>query len=280
MGVEQFLRRCVSALGMLACFIAAEAAAGEPTAPAEPIQVMVLGVFHLENPGRDIANIQVDDVLAPKRQAEIDQILDGLARYNPTKIAVESQRRLPGTSLSENYPKFLAGTLPVSRNEVVQFGFRLAQRLKHPNVYATDVDGEFPFDAVMAYAKKSGRDAAIGQQIQWIQGEIAKQSELLKAHSLSALLRVQNDPSLIASGNKFYLDLLTYGSGDEQPGAAVVSGWYTRNIRICALIAQTAQPGDRLLVIFGSGHAYLLRHCLSGIGNYRLVEPNDYLPTN
>ena len=252
-----------------------------PASPADtvqPVQVMVLGTFHLDNPGQDIANIQVDDVMAPKRQAEIGQILDGLARFAPTKIAVESQRRQPGTNLNERYPQFIAGTLPPSKSEVVQFGFRLAQRLHHPNVYAVDVDGDFPFDALMAYAKKAGRDGEIGQQIQWIQGEIAKQSELLKTQSLSALLRVQNDPAQIAKGNGFYLDLLNYGANDEQPGAAVVSGWNTRNINICARIAQTAKPGDRVLVIFGSGHAYLLRHCLAGLSNYRLVEPNDYLP--
>jgi hypothetical protein len=38
------------------------------------------------------------------------------------------------------------------------------------------------------------------------------------------------------------------------------------------------KPGDRVLVIFGSGHAYALRHCLSGLSNYKLVEANDYLP--
>ena len=138
-----------------------------PASPADtvqPVQVMVLGTFHLDNPGQDIANIQVDDVMAPKRQAEIGQILDGLARFAPTKIAVESQRRQPGTNLSERYPQFIAGTLPPSKSEVVQFGFRLAQRLHHPNVYAVDVDGDFPFDALMAYAKKPAAMAKSGNR--------------------------------------------------------------------------------------------------------------------
>ncbi len=267
--------RAVASAVVALCLFSSPAL-GADTTP--PVQVMVLGTFHLDNPGQDIANIQVDDVLAAKRQSEIGQILDGLARFAPTKIAVESQRRQAGTLLSERYPQFLAGTLPPSKSEVVQYGFRLAQRLHHQNVYAVDVQGDFPFDAVMAFAKKDGRDAAIGAQIQWIQSEIAKQSEFLKTHSLSGLLRMQNDPAEIAKGNGFYLDLLNYGALDDQPGAALVSAWYARNINICARIVQTAKPGDRVLVIFGSGHAFLLRHCLSGISNYRLIEPNDYLP--
>ena len=266
-------------LKMLAGALVALCLAACPVAAADaPIQVMVLGTFHLDNPGRDIANLQVDDVTAPKRQAEIGAILDGLARFNPTVIAVESQRRQPNSLLSERYPQFLAGTLPPSKSEVVQIGFRLAQRLHHPNVYAVDVEGDFPFDAVMAYAKKNGRDGAIGQHIQSIQTEIAQQSEFLKTHSLAALLRIHNDPLKIAKDNSFYLDLLTYGAIDEQPGVAAVSSWYTRNFNICARLAQIAKPGDRILVIFGSGHAYLLRHCLGGLSNIKLVEPNDYLP--
>jgi hypothetical protein len=180
--------------------------------------------------------------------------------------------------LSERYPQFLAGTLPPSKSEVVQIGFRLAQRLQHKNVYAIDLDGDFPFDAVMGFAKKTGREAAIGAQIAWIQGEIAKQSEFLKTHSLGALLRIHNDPIEIAKGNRFYLDLLNYGALDEQPGTAVLAGWYTRNMKICANVVQTAKSGDRVLMVYGSGHAYWLRHCMSGVSNYKLVEPNDYLP--
>ena len=263
---------------LLASMLAALCLVACPALAADaPVQVMVLGTFHLDNPGQDIANLQVDDVMAPKRQAEIAAILDGLAKFNPTKIAVESQRRQPGTLFSERYPQFLAGTLPPSKSEVVQLGFRLAQRLQHKNVYSVDLDGDFPFDAVMAFAKKNGREAEVGAQIAWIQGEIAKQSEFLKTHSLGALLRVHNDPVEIAKGNSFYLDLVKYGALDEQPGVAVLTGWYTRNMKICANIVQTAKPGDRILVVYGSGHSYWLRHCLSGVNGFQLIEPNGYL---
>ena len=35
--------------------------------PAERAEVLVLGVYHMSNPGHDIFNMQADDVLAPKR---------------------------------------------------------------------------------------------------------------------------------------------------------------------------------------------------------------------
>src|SRR2546430_15130549 len=67
----------------------------ERPAPPPPAraEVLVLGVYHMSNPGHDIFNMQADDVLAPKRQAEIAQVMAVLKRFQPTKIAVERDPR-------------------------------------------------------------------------------------------------------------------------------------------------------------------------------------------
>jgi hypothetical protein len=53
--------------------------------------VLFLGTYHMDNPGRDMMNLQVDDVLAPKRQREIAELVDDLARFRPTKILIEAE---------------------------------------------------------------------------------------------------------------------------------------------------------------------------------------------
>jgi hypothetical protein len=50
-------------------------------------EILVLGTYHMANPGHDIHNLQADDVLSPKRQQEIAQLIDVLKRFRPTKIA-------------------------------------------------------------------------------------------------------------------------------------------------------------------------------------------------
>ena len=45
---------------------------------ADPIEVMVLGTYHMGNPGRDLVNVRADDVTAPKRQAEQGTELEGV----------------------------------------------------------------------------------------------------------------------------------------------------------------------------------------------------------
>src|SRR2546426_12093494 len=78
----------------------------KPTVPARA-EVLVLGVYHMSNPGHDIFNMQADDVLAPKRQAEITQVMAVFKKIQPTKNALE---RDPGDNrLSKDYPHHLAG---------------------------------------------------------------------------------------------------------------------------------------------------------------------------
>ena len=82
--------RLVVLLGALVAGGDAAAQATSKPAPAQPpTQVMIVGTFHLDNPGRDVFNVQVDDVLAEKRQAELADIATALARFAPTDVMVE-----------------------------------------------------------------------------------------------------------------------------------------------------------------------------------------------
>jgi len=85
---------------------------------------MVVGTFHLDNPGHDLHNMKVDDVTTPKRQPELADVAERLMRFKPTTVMVESQRRDPGSATLPRYREYLAGTLAPTKSEVVQVGFR------------------------------------------------------------------------------------------------------------------------------------------------------------
>jgi hypothetical protein len=66
-----------------------------------------------------------------------------------------------------------------------------------------------------------------------------------------------NDPARInADHREFYYTLLRLGNADERPGADLNGAWYLRNAKIFAKLTQIARPAGRVLVVFGSGHAY------------------------
>ena len=243
-------------------------------------EVMILGTYHMANPGQDIHNLKADDVLVEKRQKELAAVADGLAKFKPTKIAVESPVDNGAPAKVAKYHDYLDGKMADSRNEVVQVGFRLAKQMKLSDVWGIDVDGDFPFEAVQKFAENGHPQLA--KQLAGLGAEVEAMlkglEETLKAGTVSQGLRYVNDPKRILEGNAFYSTLLLYGAGNEQPGAALLTAWEGRNNQICARLMQLAQPDDRIVVLYGSGHAFLLRRCVQDMPGFKLVEANDYLP--
>jgi hypothetical protein len=244
-----------------------------PAGPA-PVEVMIVGNFHMSNPGRDMHNAHVDDVLAPKRQKEIAAAVDGLNRFHPTVVAAE----WPADVAAERYAKYAAGTLAPSHNEVVQLGFRLAKTAGLKEVHGIDVEGDFPFEPVDAYAKAHGQASIVRQLFDEGEATVKHQEQMLKTSTVSGVLRDLNDPANIARSQNFYRATMQIGGGKDQPGAELMTAWYHRNFLICANLIQLAKPGDRVVVFYGAGHAFLLRQCVAEMPGFKLVEPNAYLP--
>jgi hypothetical protein len=266
------MRRLLIAVAALC--LAPLAVRAAPAAAPAPIEVMVVGVFHMSNPGHDLHNISVDDVLAAKPQAQIAAVAAGLGRFRPTKVAVE----WPADIVAERYPRFLAGTLAPSRNEVVQLGFRVAHAAGDKPVFGIDVDGEFPYDAVKTYADAHGQADLLSALDADTERDVQTQQQRIARGGIAAALRNINDPVRLKDGNAFYRTALKIGGGKDQPGADLLTAWYRRNFLICANLVQLARPGDRIVVFYGYGHAFLLRQCVSETPGFRLVEPNPYLP--
>jgi len=255
---------------LLAPVLASQPAAPQPA----PVQVMVLASFHMANPGHDLHNLKVDDMLAPKRQAEIAALTSALARFKPTKVVVE----WPADLASERYPKYLAGTLPPSANETVQVAFRLAKMVGLKTVQGIDVDGDFPYEPVQAYAKAHGQTGLLDPLNAATEEAMKADGQTLADKGVAALLRRLNDPAQVRSDHFWYRGVLRIGSGNTQPGVDLMSSWYKRNFMICANLLQMSQPGDRIVITYGAGHAQLLRQCVSESQGFELVEANDYLP--
>ena len=99
--------------------------------------VMILGSSHLANPGMDGTNYKMDDVLAPKRQREIEQLVQQLREFKPTKLAFEMDFS-QNAEANATYQDYLKGTYELKRHESDQIGFRLAKLMGHPKVYCVD----------------------------------------------------------------------------------------------------------------------------------------------
>jgi len=239
-------------------------------------QVMLVATFHFANPGQDLHNVKAIDVLTADRQREIAAVVTALAQFKPTRVGVE----WPDQIVQERYPKFLDGTLPVSRNEVVQLGFRLARESGLKTVHGLDVEGDFPFEAVAEWASARGRKGEIDAVMEMGEKEVKRISDLQQRTSVGGVLRDVNSEASIARNHSFYPPLLSMGAGDDQPGVKLLSSWYTRNLAICARLLQQLKPGDRVVVFYGQGHVYLLQQCLREQPSVQLIDPLKFLPGN
>ncbi|GAB4543544.1 MAG: hypothetical protein Tsb0010_19980 [Parvularculaceae bacterium] len=262
-------------------FIAAMLAIAPASAQSPAVEVMILGVYHMGNPGQDIANVDAEDVTTPQRQSELEALAARLAEFQPTKIMIES---VPTRDdfIDDSYRNFTPADLLSNRDERVQIGYRLAHRLGHEHVYAVDEQNEdvdyFPFGAVQQFAASRGQTPALERLIGEIQTEVADFGALQETASIRELLAYQNDNERTNDGHeKYYYGLLELSGFDEQPGADLNAYWYMRNAKIFAKLMQAADPGDRVLLIFGAGHNYWLRHFAQTTPGYELVDVNDYL---
>lgn len=243
--------------------------------PAARAEVLVLGVYHMSNPGRDVVNMHADDVLASRRQAEIAEVVAVLEKFHPTKIAVEAG--FDNDAISKRYGDYLVGKHELTSNEIEQIGFRLAKELGHKTVYPVDVDGEFPFPRLVDYAKARGRtkefDALMGE----IANTVKATNAYLASHTVLETLLYMNSDDHVADDVGFYYRQAHLGEPWNWAGADLVSDWFRRNMRIYSNVVQLADsPTERVLVIFGAGHLGWLRHNFASDPTVRLRKLAEF----
>ena len=267
---------------MLMILAAAAAIAAAPTPPPAPVQVMVLGTYHFGNPGRDKVNVYVDDVTTPRRQRELEALADAIATFRPTRVMVEVQRPGPTYDVSD-FAAFSPTLLRTDRNETTQIGYRIAARAGLRSVQGIDEQpgkGEpdyFPIGRVEAYAKAHGEQAFLDVAFATVQAS-AHQFEAEQATtSIPRMLIRYNAPSTPMAGQDLYYSLLRFGDGDDQPGADLNAMWYLRNAKIFAKLVNVAKPGDRILVVYGAGPGYWLRHFAATTPGYSSLDVRPYL---
>ncbi|QBX38083.1 hypothetical protein E4M02_06050 [Brevundimonas sp. S30B] len=262
---------------------------GEPEArpaalrPQPVADVMLVGVYHMHNPGADQHNFEADDVLAERRQAEIAAVTARLAAWSPDLVLVEWTRD-DAARLDALYDRYREGGGRDNRNEIAQLGFRLADALGHDRVAAIDVDMPFVADEqIAAEAQGDARLLSLKAEIQaYGQDVVARQAERLSALSVGDYLAHLNSPESLTENHDYYVrHLIRLWSGENQGGAHTIHNWYGRNIFIFQnLLREVEESGGqarRVVVFFGYGHVPTLAQLIEDTPWLTLVDPSPYL---
>jgi hypothetical protein len=295
-----FIAMCVS----LTALGPGDSVAEKTTSPQRP--VLLLGVYHFNNPGADEYNTVVDDYFAPQRQEELEEVVELLLPFAPTKVFVE-RRPSEQAQVDEEYRAYLEGVkqltdFPRGRSETYQIGFRLAKRMGHETVYCIDAHGLW-LGSRVARAAETHELEFYDEYTKLMDARFVGRSDRLNDHSVVENLIEFNRQESIMDNHTFYNlitprvadpryaegtprqeqsvdgeDFLMIGIDRYHIGAELTGEWYKRNLRIYGnLLRALDQRGDRGLVLFGQGHIRPLQHFVEDNPTLELVGANEYL---
>jgi hypothetical protein len=99
---------------------------------------------------------------------------------------------------------------------------------------------------------------------------------------ISSWMRRLNTPQYRLSNHRSYFYVAQVGdAAGDNPGAAWVGTWYTRNLRILGnLRALMTRPGERVIALFGAGHGYLLDQLARESGEFTIADPLAWIPAS
>ena len=280
-------------MNCLLLIISADATAQKPADPDSflvgnrklPVVFMV-GSFHFEYYNLDAhvtdKKLQVD-IKSPQKQAELKQLLDYIAKFKPTKIAVESGRNTG--YLMKRYRDYKNGTYELKKDEREQIGFRLMERFRLDTIYGVD-------DWTLADALSESKDSNAVRPIldsifrDWdfrSNDTISKlysawygyNDQLAKKIPLLTHFRYLNSDKALMRGYGAYLNG-DFTLGNTRGADALALHWYSRNLRIYRHIQQiTTSPDDRILILFGAGHIQILKQLFESSPEYKLIKFNE-----
>ncbi len=254
--------------------------------------IMILGSSHLANPGMDGTNYKMDDVLAPKRQNEIEQLVKQLREFKPTKMAFEIDFSRTA-EINAIYQDYLKGTYELKRHESDQIGFRLAKQMGHPKIYCVDYWPEH--DPILekidddlidrgAFAKAHNQRHLFGSH-PGSPGKVTRDEDgtvWIEPEEYEPIIDMYiriNQPERSRADQRAYLHDARIGLDDQYPGANWLAHiWYARNLKTFVNLTRiTESADDRILLIIGAGHVFLVQQFLEDSGDYIVENPLKYL---
>jgi hypothetical protein len=259
---------------------------GWPSPEPEQVEVLLLGCYHMDDPGNDAMNVEADEVLWGARTLQLAPLPDRLADWAPNVVGVERPADW-AEQLNATYERYRSGRraydeenpeaaadrrTPAARDEVVQVGFRLADRLGHDRVAAVD-------DPLFHEDRSDDYRAALETDDLWLPDERRRaryglpepsayereHDRRLRESTITEFLRWLNREQGLRENHRGMFAAAVPARGDGDPVGAVALGWwYERNVRTVHHLWRALDRDDeRALLVSGSGHVRVLRHLLA-----------------
>jgi hypothetical protein len=237
-------------------------------------QILLLGTFHFENPGLDVAKVNTFNVMSDKSQKELENITNKIKKFGPDKIFIEWNYEKQA-KLDKFYAKNTDSLLKKDSDEIVQVALRSAKKLGHKKLYGIDYNGaDFPYDSLVKGMREANQFDLIKKNEETMKHYETDFNTKITKYSLTELLLDINTKASNEDNIGWYLETATKGgTKDNFVGAFLVSEWYRRNLYIYALIQKlTESKDDKIMVLLGAGHTAMIREFVKHNPEFEIVE--------
>ena len=264
-------------------------------------EVMLLGSTHLAQSPGDTQNAYATDpgdILGEQRQRELETLTDRLADWEPDRIAVE-ERVSQQSVIDDAYAAYrddpdtltaVSGWERDRSDEIVQIGFRLADKLGHGSVAAVDYfqsPAALLTDEEKQQLPNSLRAVLVDPDtVEYPLPDAAESNaekqQRLDEGSLVEFYQWLNTPEVGApmwnNDMNFYATAFENSEPGDYTAVKLMTAWTQRNLRIASNIWNVpAKDDERVLVVYGASHVPQLGQILTGAPMMAPVSPLPYL---
>lgn len=247
-------------------------------------KVLLVGTWHFNYPGLDAYQPEDADrinILSERRQKELAELLEYIAKFKPTKIAVEGGRN--SGYLIRRYERWKSGERPLGASEIDQIAIRLMDRFKLDTLYGVDA---YP----LLLELQDNRDTTTPKQYtdlildrHYFGGEDSMatrysafyryQDKMKVQHTLLENFKYLNSDKVLDRGFGSYISGGQFNSEGFEGADALSMFWLNRNVRIFRNIqTMDHDENDRILVLFGAGHVSVLKFLFACSPQFELVD--------
>jgi Family of unknown function (DUF5694) len=222
-------------------------------------EIILVGTFHFEQEADLIRN----------KEDEIEELVDYLSMLKPTKVALEWEI----TQNEELNDKYKYSGVSEEIDEIQQIGFRLAKKLFHDRVYAVNWAGHLTQEDMINLNNTIQHSyPKILNTMNSLQGstpEISSVKKLIQSY------KELNERKYTEVLEKMYLSFVEVEDDKgDLIGVNFLNKWSERELIIFKNIAEIASDhsDERILLVIGSDHLWMLRKLFEGIG-WDVINP-------
>lgn len=249
-------------------------------------KVLIVGSWHFQYPGLD-AHVTNEEnrinIYSDRRQKELQELLDYLALFKPTKILVESGANTG--YIKYNYTEWKSGREDLMANERSQIGMRLVERFKLDTIYGVDdwpLIMDLHYDSLLTnipYLDDIYKRHYFGgnDSIQKRYTEFYKYEDMFQLNNtILESFKFLNSDKVLSRYLGAYIAGGQFVSHEKEGPDALSMFWFNRNLRIFRNIQRIeTNEDDRILILFGAGHIPILKWFFECSPEYELVKFNE-----